>query len=124
MAAPSNVIVRTFFRSKKIVAAGNSQGTATACAVKGCAIVLVTGADGTKGIILPAVQPAGSLPKILVIKNQDSDNAILKIYPATGEQIDALGANNAYSLTAKMATVLTQYKGAWSSKHVPYVGGA
>ncbi len=81
-----------FFGSDTIAAAGTNQATGTAVAA---ANVAVTGADGTKGVRLQIP----STDDVVRIINTDASNA-LKIYPALGGQINALGANAAYTLAA------------------------
>jgi hypothetical protein len=71
-------------------AAGNSQGTGTAMTAD---INAVTGADGTKGVVLPTAVDGISISVI----NTDTTN-LLKVYPATGAAINSLSANAAYSL--------------------------
>jgi hypothetical protein len=73
-----------------IAAAGNSQGTATAVAAS---IHAVTAADGVKGVILPTAVLGMRIRLI-----NTSTSAVLKVYPATGGQINALGANAAFSV--------------------------
>lgn len=74
-------------------AAGNSLATATDLTADFNA---VTGADGTKAVSLPA--PV--VNKVVTIINTDASNA-LPVYPdAAGTQINALGAGNAFTITA------------------------
>jgi hypothetical protein len=56
---------------------------------------IVTGADGTKGVLLPPASPG----RIVKVKNVTA--AILKVWPnAAGQAINALGAGNAISMAA------------------------
>lgn len=64
------------------VAATGSTNADAAALVAGRNIV--TGADGTKGVILPAAA-AG-----LTVRVKNNTNAVLKVYPNTGDQINAL----------------------------------
>lgn len=75
---PSAVVVGT------ATPAGSTN--ADAGAVPSNSLVTVTGADGTKGVILPAL--AGG--QTIRIKNVTA--AILKVYPPSGAQINALTA--------------------------------
>lgn len=84
-----------------VAAAGSAQGDATAITETGPAFIHGTGADGTKGIILPAAA-AG---RILFIKNSDAANAVLKVYPASGDAINALAGDVAISMAAKTSAV-------------------
>lgn len=84
-----------------LAAAGNAQGNAGAVLSGSLALIHATGADGTKGIVLPTAV-AG---KIFFIKNADAANAILKVYPASGDAINALAGDAAISMAAKTAAV-------------------
>lgn len=73
-----------------VAAAGSAQGDAAAI-VSGH--VTVTAADGTKGVVLPATPAVGA---VIFVKN--NANAVLKVYPGSGDAINALGANTAMSV--------------------------
>jgi len=90
--------------SATVAAAGSAQGDAAALAE---GFTLVTAADGTKGAKLPAAA-AG---KLCIVKNEDSANAVLKLYPNTDDAINALSANAALSMAAKTSAVLVCYDG-------------
>lgn len=62
---------------------------------------LVTGADAAKGVILPAAV-AG---RRVEIKNSDAANAVLKVWPAVGDGINAIAVNSALSMAAKTSAV-------------------
>lgn len=79
-----------------VAAAGANQGNAAAMSAD---FVLVTGADATKGVILP--EPVAG--RILMLKNNAA--AVLKVYPASGGQINAVGADTAMSLAANVSAV-------------------
>lgn len=66
-----------------VAAAGSGAATATAATVYG--VVVATGADATKGIKLP---PAAA-GKVVIVKNADAANAILKVYPGTDDKINS-----------------------------------
>ena len=53
----------------------------------------ISAADGTKGVKLPTA----AADKVVDVVNT-SASAVLKVYPATGAQINALGANAAFSI--------------------------
>lgn len=99
-------------------AAGNSQGTATALTAEQNA---VTAADGTKGVVLPTAEADRSV----TVLNDGTD--VLKVYPAPGAQINALGANVAFSLGAgKAATFMGRSATLWkvaASEGAADVGG-
>jgi hypothetical protein len=73
------------------VAATGSVQTDAAAIFEG--FTVVTGADGTKGVILPAGVPG------TVVWIKGTTAAILKVWPALGASINAIAANNALSLT-------------------------
>lgn len=91
-------------RSTTVAAAGNSQGTAAALPNEG--FVWVTGANATKGVVLPVPQFNG---QVIEIKNDDTANAVLKVYPNTGAAINALSANAAISMAATASARFIAY---------------
>lgn len=80
----------------QVNAAGSAQGDAAAITAE--CIVWALGADATKGVILPA--PSGKGARILVI-NDKTANAVLKVYPATGGKINGGSANASLNMAAK-----------------------
>jgi len=92
-----------------VAAAGSAISDATVVAT---GITWATGADGTKGVALPAAV-AGL---VCIIKNDDTANAILKVWPSNGaaDTINALGANNSISMAAKTSALFACLDGtAW-----------
>jgi hypothetical protein len=89
-------------KSATVAAAGANQGNAAAIAA---GFTLVTGADATKGVVLPAA----SAGLVAIIKNDDAANAALKVYPASGDAINAIAANGAYTMAAKTSMLLVAY---------------
>ena len=86
------------------VAATGSSNTDAATVAGG--FTLVTAADATKGVILSA-SVAGT---VVIIKNVDVANAVLKVYPNSGAAINALTATTgAYSMAAKTSMILVAY---------------
>ncbi|MEI2421096.1 hypothetical protein V6O07_12555, partial [Arthrospira platensis SPKY2] len=81
-----------------VAAAGANQGNATA--LPAVAIVTVTAADAAKGVRLPPAVPG----RVIILKNVD--NAVLKVYPATGGKINVLADNASLDMAARTATVL------------------
>lgn len=79
--------------SAAVSAAGSTQGTATALMANINNVTTVAAA--ADGVRLPTAV-AGMR---ILVRNSDSADT-LKIYPATGGQINALGSNAAFSLTA------------------------
>jgi sugar lactone lactonase YvrE len=93
--------------SAAVSAAGSTQGTATALVANVNNVTVVAAA--ADGVRLPTAV-AGMR---ILVRNSDAADT-LKIYPATSGQINALGSNAAYSLTAGstielMATTATQW---------------
>ena len=86
--------------SATVAAAGTNQATAAAIAT---GFTLVSAADATKGILLPAA--AAGLT--CVIKNNAA--AVLKIWPASGDAINAIVADSNYVLASLTSTVLVAY---------------
>jgi predicted RecA/RadA family phage recombinase len=64
---------------------------------------LVTAADGTKGVVLPAAV-AG-----MVVQVKNNTNAVLKVYPAASDTVNGLSANAAISVAAFTNAVFTAY---------------
>ena len=89
-----------FLGVSTVAATGSAQTDATAL---GPAFTLVTGADGTKGVILPVADPG----QVVIVKNGAA--AILKIYPASGAIINGLSANASYNIASSTATMLVAY---------------
>lgn len=81
-----------------VAAAGANQGNAAA--IPSAGIVTVTAADAAKGVRLPTAT-AG---RVIILKNVD--NAVLKVYPATGGKINVLADNASLDMAARTATVL------------------
>lgn len=88
--------------SATVAATGSDQSGAAAIAT---GITLVSAADATKGVKLPAA--AAGL--ICIVKNRDSENAILKVYPNTSDVINALSADAAISMAAKTSAIFVAY---------------
>jgi hypothetical protein len=91
-----------YIKSATVAATGSTQGDAAQLAG---GFTLVTAADATKGVKLPAAV-AG---RVIIIKNADAANAVLKVYPATDDAINAIAANSAYSMAAKTSMMLVAY---------------
>ena len=77
--------------TQTLAAAGSAQGDAGKITGQ---LVFVTDADATKGVILPTVTKG----KFIIVVN--TANAVLKIYPASGEKIQGGTANANISLAA------------------------
>lgn len=104
-------LITQLFGSQAVAAAGSTQADATLIATKPPAIIHVTAANGTKGVVLPLLSIAGR-GRVFCIKNDDTANAVLKIYPAVGEFINGIAVNGAFSLAATlMAWVVSSEDG-------------
>lgn len=83
------------------VAAAGSDNT-DAGAITDYGVVHATGADGTKGVILPTAA-AG---KVVIVKNADAANAVLKVYPGASDKINSgTATTGALSMAAKTAAM-------------------
>lgn len=85
-----------------VAAAGSIQGDAAALSL---GFNLVTGADDTKGVLLPAAV-AGSVVIIKVDAGAD-----LKVWPATGDAINAIAANSAMTVVDDVCFMLIALDG-------------
>lgn len=104
-AAPLSGIVNPnapILPSATVAAAGSVQGDAAAIVT---GFTLVTAANAVKGVILPAAA-AGLM---CWVKNGDAANAVLKVWPAGANNINALANSAAMSMAAKTAAVFVAY---------------
>ena len=87
-----------------VAAAGSTNANATAITTYG--VIHATGADATKGVKLP---PAAA-GKVVIVKNADAANAVLKVYPDTSDKINSgtatTGSLNMAAKTAAMFIAL------------------
>jgi len=86
----------------KPAAAGSTRADATALTAS---FSWVTAADATKGVVLPA-PTAG---RVIAIKNDDTANAILKVYAPGSAQINGVAGSTAFSMAAKTACFFVAY---------------
>ena len=86
----------------KPAAAGSTRADATALTAS---FSLVTGADATKGVVLPA-PTAG---RLVVLKNDDTANAVLKVYAPGSAKINGVAGSTAFSMAAKTACWFVAY---------------
>ena len=92
-----------------LVAAGNSQGTATPVTANFSQFTSV--AAGNPGCVLPAA--ANFVGGDILIFNAHASNTML-VYPALGDQINALGVNSSFSLAnGKNAMFACVVAGQW-----------
>ncbi|AMV23429.1 hypothetical protein VT84_03400 [Gemmata sp. SH-PL17] len=93
---------------RAVAAAGSTQ--ADAAALIGGALNIVTGADATKGVLLP-VAAAGDVVRVY---SQAATN-ILKVYPRTGGAINEGAANASVSAVARKPAIFECLDGTnWS----------
>ncbi len=86
----------------KPAAAGSTRADATALTAS---FSWVTGADATKGVVLPA-PTAG---RVIAIKNDDAANAVLKVYAPGSATINGVAGTTAFSMAAKTACFFVAY---------------
>jgi hypothetical protein len=86
----------------KPAAAGTTRADATALTAS---FSWVTAADGNKGVILPA-PTAG---RLVLIKNDDTANAALKVYAPGSAKINGVAGTTAFSMAAKTAGWFVAY---------------
>ena len=86
----------------KPAAAGSTRADATALTAS---FSWVTGADATKGVVLPA-PTAG---RVIAIKNDDAANAVLKVYAPGSSKINSVAGSTAFSMAAKTACFFVAY---------------
>lgn len=92
--------IPTRIATATVAATGSAQGDAAAI-VEG--FTLVTAGDGTKGVALPSAVAGMQV----IVKN--GAGAILKVYPATSDAINALSANAALSMAANTSALFVAY---------------
>ena len=91
-----------------VAAAGSVQGDA---ATLGDGISYVSGADGTKGVILPGA----SAGRLRMVYNTHATNG-LKVYPASGDDINDGTANAAVTIEGKSLAIFAGLDGAtWAA---------
>jgi len=85
--------------------AATGSGASDAASLTAGGFNFVTGADGTKG----AIMTAAGVGQLTFIKNDDTANAILKVYPVSGGAIN--GVTTALSVAAKCPLILVNKTG-------------
>lgn len=89
-----------YLKSATVAATGSTQANAAAVSD---GFTLVSAADGTKGVVLPAAV-AG---RTVILKN--NANAVLKVWPASGDGINAITVDSNYVLAAYTSSLLVAY---------------
>jgi hypothetical protein len=83
-----------------VAAAGSTAANAGVATTYG--VIHATGADATKGIKLPTAA-AG---KVVIVKNADAANAVLKVYPGTDDKINsATATTGSLNMAAKTSAM-------------------
>ena len=86
----------------KPAAAGSTRADATALTAS---FSWVTAADATKGVVLPA-PTAG---RVIAVKNDDTANAVLKVYAPGSAKINSVAGSTAFSMAAKTSCFFVAY---------------
>ena len=89
-----------YIKSATVAATGSTQSDAASVSD---GFTLVSAADATKGVKLPAAV-AG---RTVILKN--NANAVLKVWPATGGGINAITVDSNYVLAAYTSSLLVAY---------------
>jgi secreted PhoX family phosphatase len=89
-----------YIKSATVAATGSTQSDAASVSD---GFTLVSAADATKGVKLPAAV-AG---RTVILKN--NANAVLKVWPATGDGINAITVDSNYVLAAYTSSLLVAY---------------
>lgn len=79
-----------------LAALGSTQGNAAVITDR---VTAVSAADATKGVVLPATPATGGVYEVI-----NTAAAVLKIYPGTGDTINATAANTAVEVAASVVT--------------------
>ena len=86
---------------QSLAAAGSTQADAGVVTATAPGLVVVSAADATKGVVLPAAA-AG---KQYTVKNNAA--AVLKVYPAVGDAINAIAADSPISMASLTCCTFT-----------------
>jgi len=89
-----------YLKSATVAAAGSTQANAAAVSD---GFTLVSAADGTKGVVLPAAV-AG---RTVILKNNAA--AVLKVWPASGDAINAITVDSNFTMTNLTACMYIAY---------------
>lgn len=89
-----------------VAAANSAQNNGAAITVLG--LTIVTGADNTKAVVLPAVA-SSPIGVALYLSNFSGGNASLAVFPEVGASINALGANNVYTQATNTTVGFIRY---------------
>ena len=106
-------------QEQTLAAAGTNQATAAVITLTGSGVVYATGANATKGILLPV----GKVGQRLAVVNDAGANAVLNVYGNTGDSatINGTAGATAYAQVAK-TTVEFIYVATGKWQTIPLVG--
>ena len=92
------------YNVETVVAAGSSQANATPISPKWSPALIITAGDDVVGVRLPPATKG----KVYIIKNTGTAGitSVVKVYPATSDQINGLGTDVALSLGQKLSVML------------------
>ena len=106
--------------TQSVAAAGSNQGSAGAITAQGGAVVIVSAADNTKGVILPLLS-ACSTGEVYFVMNNLS-NKTLEIFPGSGDAINVSSDDTAITVAADTITMFVKMDSAeWFGAELPVV---
>lgn len=123
MTALTNIEVTAglIFGRQSVTAAGADQAGAGAISATGGTVVDVTGADNTKGVVLPSLSTA-KLGQVYLICNNAAANT-LEVYPASGDQINPAADDAPITIAADTIILLIALDSTqWFGAELPVVG--
>jgi len=106
--------------TQSVAAAGSNQGSAGAITAQGGAVVIVSAADNTKGVILPLLSDC-TVGEVYLVMNNLS-NKTLEIFPGSGDAINVSSDNTAITVAADTITMFIKMDSAeWFGAELPVV---
>jgi hypothetical protein len=88
--------------AQAVTAAGSNQGDAAAISATGGAMVVVTGADNTKAVLLPSLASVGA-GNIYFIQNSSGNT--LEVFPSSGDKVSPAADDAAITVAANSMLV-------------------
>ena len=106
--------------TQSVAAAGSNQGSAGAITAQGGAVVIVSAADNTKGVILPLLSDC-TVGEVYLVMNNLS-NKTLEIFPGSGDAINVSSDDTAITVAADTITMFIAMDSAeWFGAELPVV---
>ena len=103
-----------------VAAAGSNQGTATEISATGGTLVQVTGADNSKGVVLPALSAVTVGTMYLIFNNAASNT--LEVFPGVGDAIGPASDNAAITIAADTIMLCVALDSAqWVGAELPVI---